>query len=101
MAHKHYIREWRRFRGLTMEQLADRIGLSHAVVSRIERGLQPYRQDFLEKVAEALRCEPAHLIMVDPLNADDPMMILAEMDPAKQAEAGKLLKAFFEARKSK
>lgn len=35
-------------------------------LSKIERGLLPYNQDLLERLAEALATEPASLLMRDP-----------------------------------
>jgi transcriptional regulator with XRE-family HTH domain len=63
---RHFIKEWRNHRGLTMERLADRLEISKATLSRIENGKQPYTQDTLEALADALSCEPADLIMRDP-----------------------------------
>lgn len=65
-----YLKEWREYRGLTQEQLAERVGMSVSNVSQLERGLQGYSQDGLEKLAEALQCEPGHLHMVDPSRDD-------------------------------
>ncbi len=64
---KHYIKEWRRYRGLTQEQLAARLDMDRTTVSKIEGGKQEYSQGFLEATALALRCEPADLIMRDPM----------------------------------
>lgn len=61
-----YIKEWRKHRGLTIDRLADRTQISKATLSRIENGKQPYTQDILEVIADALSCEPADLIMRDP-----------------------------------
>lgn len=66
MAPGHYIREWRKFRGMTMVELAERVDMSHTVLSRLERGQQRYNQALLEQIAEALRTTPADLIMRDP-----------------------------------
>lgn len=63
---RHFIKEWRAHRGLTMERLADRLDISKATLSRIESGKQPYTQDTLEALADALSCEPADLIMRNP-----------------------------------
>jgi transcriptional regulator with XRE-family HTH domain len=63
---RHFIKEWRVYRGLTQEQLADRIGVSKATLSRLESAKQPYTQDVLEALADAMNCEPADLIMRDP-----------------------------------
>ena len=65
--HRHFIREWRKFRGLTQEQLASRLEVDRTTISKIESGKQEYSQGFLEATAYALRCEPADLIMRDPL----------------------------------
>jgi transcriptional regulator with XRE-family HTH domain len=78
-----FIREWRQSRGLTLEQLADRIGITHASLSRIERGLQPYSQPQLEAIADALQTEPASLLMRNPV---DPEGIWSVWDQAKPGE---------------
>jgi transcriptional regulator with XRE-family HTH domain len=49
-----FIRQWRKHRGYNLEQLAEMVGITHASLSRIERGLQPYGQALLEALAEAL-----------------------------------------------
>lgn len=64
--HRHFIKQWRRYRGLTQEQLADRLDIDRTTISKIESGKQEYSQGFLEAAAYALRCEPADLIMRDP-----------------------------------
>lgn len=60
------IKAWREFRGYSQEELAEIVGSSKASVSRIENGSQPYGQDFLEMVAEALKTEPHHLLASAP-----------------------------------
>lgn len=66
MVQPHFIREWRRFRGLTMEELATQISASAAAISRIERGEQRYNQDILERIARALRCRVVDLVSRNP-----------------------------------
>ena len=61
--HRHFIREWRKHRGYTQGQLAEMVGTSTATISRIEKLEQPYTQDLLELLSEALMVEPATLIM--------------------------------------
>lgn len=63
---RHFIREWRKHRGLTLEQLAERVGLTHGAISQLERGETNYTQPTLEAIADALQCEPADLIMRRP-----------------------------------
>jgi len=80
---RHFIKEWRKYRGLTMDRLADRLEISKATLSRIESGKQPYTQDTLEALADALSCEPADLIMRDPTA---PGAIWSLWDRASQAQ---------------
>lgn len=84
-----FIRQWREHRGLTLETLAERVGehlpagFTHASLSRIERGLQPYSQAVLEAIAEELQTDAASLLMRDPSN-DQAMWSL--WDQAKPGE---------------
>jgi transcriptional regulator with XRE-family HTH domain len=80
---RHYIRAWREHRGLTQEQLADRLDTTKANISRIENLRQGYTQDFLEACADALRTDPASLIMRDP---SDPGGIWSIWDQAKPGQ---------------
>lgn len=63
---RHFIRAWRKHKGLTLEQLAERIGMSHQNLGKIERNIVPYTQTLLELLARELSCEPADLIVRDP-----------------------------------
>lgn len=60
------IKQWREYRKLTQDDLAERLETSKASISRIESGQQAYTQDFLEACADALRTDPASLLMRDP-----------------------------------
>lgn len=74
---------------MTLETLAERVGeqiggMTHASLSRIERGLQPYSQAVLEAVAEELtNGDVASLLMRDP---SDPEGIWTVWDQAKPGE---------------
>lgn len=83
----HFIKQWREYRGLTQEQLAERLNSSKASISRIETGDQPYTQDFLEACADALLTDPASLIMRDPSRED---FIWTVWDQAKPGERKKI-----------
>lgn len=65
-----FLGAWRRHRGLTQQQLADRMGVSKAEVSRVETGERGYRQSFIEKAAKALQCTPAQIVGADPTETD-------------------------------
>lgn len=78
-----FIQAWRKFRGLTQEQLADRLSTTKANISRVESGTQGYTQDFLEACAEALGTDVASLLMRDPSHPD---AIWSIWDKAKPGE---------------
>jgi transcriptional regulator with XRE-family HTH domain len=51
---------------MTQAWLAAQLGMSEASISRIEDGKQPYSQDTLEAIGEALGVEPYQLIKGSP-----------------------------------
>lgn len=65
-----FLKEWRVYRNLTQEALADRVGMSVSNISQLERGLQGYSMDGLERLADALMCDPGQLLTVDPTDDD-------------------------------
>lgn len=84
---KNYIRAWRSYRRLSLELLADRVGVSHSTLSRVERGLQPYNQLLLEAVADALRCEPVDLLIRDPSDPEGIWSIWDALSPPQRRQA--------------
>lgn len=58
-----FIRAWRKHRGLTLEQLADRIEMTPSHLSMLERAERAYTQETLERVADALQTDAASLLM--------------------------------------
>ncbi|MFG1302681.1 helix-turn-helix transcriptional regulator [Xanthobacter autotrophicus] len=83
--HRHFIREWRKFRHLTQEQVAARVDMSRENYSRVERGLIPYSQDALEQIADALSCEPGDLLGRDPFKEGDVVDLLRLIREKDQA----------------
>jgi transcriptional regulator with XRE-family HTH domain len=78
-----FLKQWREYRDITQEELAERVGMSVGNISQLERGLQGYSQEGLESLAEALRCDPGHLLTVDPSKDD---AIWSIWDRAKPGE---------------
>lgn len=64
---RFYFREWRKHRGLSQVQLATKIGSSASSICQLESGKQGFTDTTLVAIADALRCEPADLLTVDPL----------------------------------
>lgn len=91
-----FLKEWREHRGLTQEQAAERLAISRTLLSKIENAKSPYSQGFLEAAAMAYRCEPADLIMRNPLNPDAVWSItdnLRKASPEKVREAAAIVEA--------
>ena len=57
--------------------------MTHGQLSRIERGLQPYNQELLERLAELYRCDVVDLLIRDP---SEPTNIWSIWDRAKPGE---------------
>lgn len=89
------IREWRKFRGLTQEQLASAVGVSAANLSRIETGKQGYTQAVLEAIATTLRCEPADLLTArDPGEPESAILLaLRNLPPEQRNRALRVVQA--------
>lgn len=71
-----FLRHWRKYRILTQEAAADRIGMDRTVLSKIECGIVPYDQALLERAAVVYGCKPADLLTRDPNN---PIWALLDM----------------------
>lgn len=88
----HYIREWRQHRGLTQEQLAERIGINRAYLSKIESGKRRYDQPLLEAAATVLQCEPADLIIRDPSDPDGIWSVWDQLKPVERQQVVEIAK---------
>lgn len=83
---RHFITEWRDYLKLTQDEAADRIGVSQSKLSRVERGLTPYDQDFLEEAARAYGISPAHLIACNPLTPESTWSIDLQLLKANEKQ---------------
>lgn len=100
--HKTYLREWRRFRGLTQDQAVDRLAvlddphvpITAASLSRLENGKQPYSQRSLEALAQVYDCEPDELLGRDPFKDGRVIDFMKHLDSAQRAQALAILQAF-------
>jgi transcriptional regulator with XRE-family HTH domain len=90
---RQFIKAWRKYRGLTQEQLAERIGIARSYLTKIERGDRRYDQPFLEAAAYALRCSPGDLITRDPTDSEAIWSIWENLTPPERIRAVAVLKA--------
>lgn len=69
---RFFFREWRKFRQLTQEQLAERVEMSVASISQIETGKQGFTDATLTVLARELNCREGDLLMRNPLDKNAP-----------------------------
>lgn len=95
-----FIKEWRKYKDLTQEQVAERAGLDQSTVQRIENGKLPYTEETLERFAFAYGCDVIDILTVNPLAPDPPRLIydrLRQAPKLKQEQALAILEAFLKA----
>lgn len=96
-----YIRAWRKHRGYTLDQMVGRLAelgveTTGASLSRIERNDQPYNQDILEPIAEALGVTRADLLENNPEIPDAEIVdFVAHLNAREQQQAIAVLRAMF------
>jgi transcriptional regulator with XRE-family HTH domain len=90
----HFIKEWRKYRGLSQDALAAQLGISKATLSRIENRLIPYGQGFLEACADILNCTTGDLLERSPLEAATVWSTWGHIPPDERDRALEALKAF-------
>ena len=96
---KHYIREWRRKRKLSLRKLAARMEsepgvemISYASIGRIENGEQPYSEDTLQALADALQVEPWMLLRMHPDKGGEIVDLVERLKPDQMSQALDMLK---------
>lgn len=94
---RHYIKQWREYRHLSQERLAERIGVSRGAISQLENGITAYTQGMLEALADALACEPADLLQSDPKIDDALHSIWKSLEAPAREQAIRVLKALAKA----
>jgi transcriptional regulator with XRE-family HTH domain len=90
---RQHIKAWRKYRGLTQEQLAERIGISRTYLTKIERGDRKWDQPFLEAAADALRCDPADILTRDPTDPSGIWSLWDGLTPPERIRAVAVLRA--------
>jgi len=88
-----FLKEWRKHRGYTQERLAEMVQMSVGYLSDLEKGKRRFNQDHLEVLAEALRCEPADLIIRDPTDPDGIWSIWDTLSTPERRQVVEIAKA--------
>lgn len=88
-----FLKQWRKHRGLTQEQLAERVGITQGMISHLENDKSDYSGQLLAELAYALQCEPGDLVMRDPTDPEAPWSIWDTLKPATKKQAVEILHA--------
>jgi transcriptional regulator with XRE-family HTH domain len=97
----HYLREWRKHRHLTQDQVVDRLAAlddpnlpsTAASLSRLENGKQPYSERILGALAEIYDTRPGHLIERNPMKEGEVVDFLAHLNESQQRQVLALIEA--------
>jgi transcriptional regulator with XRE-family HTH domain len=92
---KHFIREWRRHRGLTQDELANAIRVDRTYLNKIERGKRRYLPSVLEAMAETLDCAPGDLISRSPEHSSELETLYLSLNEEDRSRAIAVLKTVF------
>ena len=95
---KTFIRQWRQYRTLTLEQLADRLEMTASHFSMLERGQRGYTQETLEAIAEALQTDVPSLLMRDPTDPDAIWSIWDQAKPGERRQITEIAKTLIRTR---
>lgn len=89
---RHFMSEWRDYRGLTQEQLADRLGVGKSSVSRWENDVRGIDMGVLAAICEALDIQPTAIYRRPPTaNSKSPEDMLAAAPESVRKEAAEFI----------
>lgn len=86
-------KNWRKYRNLTQQKLADRIGTTKTRVSMKENGNEPWDDYYLEALSEALGASGTDLLARNPFEGDDLATLLGRMSPEARKQALQVVRA--------
>lgn len=91
----HYLKEWRKHRKLTQEQLAEKVGTSKSQISELERYNLQLSPKWLNKIGPVLEVQPGHILDHDPADLDSDIIDIWTRIPQRdRAQAAKVLRSF-------
>lgn len=93
-----FLRKWRQYRNMTQEQAAEPLHIDATTLGRIERGVSPYDQPFLEAAAELYGCDVPDLLIRDPTDPEGIWSIWERAEPGQRKQAIELLKVIIGSR---
>lgn len=89
-----FLKEWRQAKGITQDELANRLGTSKSVISMIENGKVRWHQGHLTELAEAFGCEPHELLAPGPQPIEPIRLVWNDIPLDQRALALQVLEPF-------
>lgn len=89
-----YIKEWRKFRGLSQEKLGSLIGQTQGAISQLELYAVDFTLSTLEALAKALNCTVRDLLYRPPEQAENIADIVDDISDSDRPRALEILKTF-------
>lgn len=91
----NHLRAWREFRGMTQEELAEKVDTAGNVIGLLESGGRGLSNKWLNKLAPALGTRPGFLLDFDPNDVDRELIeLVLEIDQKRRPQAVEILKTF-------
>jgi len=91
----NHLKAWRELRGMTLEQLADKVDTSPGMISMLESGDRGLSAKWLRRLAPALKTTPGHLLEHDPRDLDtDILDIWSHISLRDREQARRVLRSF-------
>ena len=91
----NFLRQWREHRGLTQEELAEKVDTTANMIHYLETGERGLSAKWLRRLAPALDTTPGHLLEHDPNNLPtDILDIWAHISKKDRATALRILETF-------
>jgi transcriptional regulator with XRE-family HTH domain len=91
-----FLKEWRKHRAMTQQQLADALDTTTSRISELETGSERYNQDILESLAKALSLPedpvtPADLLSRRPGDPASPFDLWDRIPERERAKAARIV----------
>lgn len=92
---RNHLREWRKFRHLTQEQLAEKVGTDKSVISLLESSARGLSDKWAHRLAPLLGTSPGYLLDHDPANLPTGFIDLWNQIPEEnRSQAMQILETF-------
>lgn len=82
-------------KNFTLDHVAFNVPMDKGNLSKVERGLLPYNQEMLERIADIIGTDPGNLISRDPTKDGRVIDFIQRLGPAQLERAAAILEAAF------